>query len=285
MYGIEDEIERATAILIAAEPWSPQYDKTPKIHTKLIQSEARLERSLRGFFKNLSELAPKIIKKEEYKQQLNAATVDVIINDEVIEDSAGTFIKIAYEQVLISTALGAQSGEVLYAKALGLTSASATIQEIALNRVAQLVGKQVTFEGKIINNPNAEFSILETTRQDIRQSISTSIALGENVTESTERLKSVINNPKRAEMIARTETVNSFGAGLHEFGAQSGAVGKHWQDVNADDICAMNADMGPIPLEQRYASGDLHPAAHPNCRCAERLIYQNELDKNPDLFG
>lgn len=285
MLGIEDELENLSAVIFASERWADQYSKTPEVHAKLIKNQARYERKLRKYFKELSAKAFNLVNWGAYHVAINAYNVDVIVNDAPLEDAANTFINVSLENIAVATALGAQSGQDLYAINLGITSADSVIQDIALNHVAELVGKLVGKDDKIIDNPNPALSIIETTRQDIRSSIQTSIALGEDVSSATDRLSSIIDNPARAELIARTETVNSFGDGLLEFGNQSGAVGKEWQDNGAVDVCADNTDAGPIDISDQFPSGDDSPAAHPNCRCSMRLIYQNEVDNNPDLFG
>lgn len=283
MLGVEDEIERLDRIIIASENWSKLYSKTPDIHAKLIKAEAKLGRQIRAYFKDLSLKSSQMVNWSEYQKSIKAASVDIVVNN-VLDDSANEFIKLTFDVIAVATALGAQSGEELYNRALGLTSLDATIQSIALGHVAGLVGMKVNSDGSIVPNPKAELNILDTTRDDIRQSIATSIGLGEDIVEATDRLSNVIYNPDRAELIARTETVNSFGDGLLEFGNQTDAVGKEWQDVGATDECADNADQGPIPYDDQFQSGDDAPAAHPNCRCSMRLIYQNELDDNPNLF-
>ncbi len=283
--AVAHEFERTTSLILASENWSSTYGKTPEIQAKLIKTEARLQRKLMGFFKDMSKDAARMVNWHEYHRAIQAYNIDVIVNDDFLEEAAGIFIKVALTDVTLATALGAQSGQELYRRALGLTTSDSVIQDIALNHVAGLVGRIVNKDGQIVPNPKAELNILETTRQDIRSSISTSIALGEDIPSATDRLGSIINNPARAELIARTETVNSFGEGLKEFGKQSGAIGKEWDDNNATDECKDNSDQGVIEFGESFQSGDDAPAAHPNCRCNLRLVYQNELDDNPDLFN
>jgi hypothetical protein len=283
--AVAREFERTNSLILASEAWSKTYAKTPEIQAKLIKTESRLQRKLIGFFKDISKDASRMVNWHAYSQAINAYNIDVIVNDDFLDEAGSIFINVALADVALATSLGAQSGEQLYRRRLGLTPSSSEIQDIALNHVAELVGMKLGNDGKMIRNPKAEMNILETTRRDIRSSIATSIALGEDIQTATARLASHINNPDRAELIARTETVNSFGQGLKEFGTQSGAIGKEWDDTGANDECADNTAQGPIDIDENFSSGDDAPAAHPNCRCNMRLIYQNELDDNPDLFG
>ena len=74
----------------------------------------------------------------------------------------------------------------------------------------------------------------------------------------------------RAMRIARTESINAYGAGALEGYRQSGVVeGKYWMpDAEACPICVENADAGVIGLEEEFPSGDLAPAGHVNCECS-----------------
>lgn len=301
MLGVEDELEKLDQVLIASENWSQLYSKTPDIHAKVIKAEAKLLRQCRGFFNDIASKAASFIDKDEYEKALEiakaakkadrlavtAANVNVIITDDPLDDSAGAFINLTLKTVTVATALGAQSGQELYQKLQSMSTLDDAIKDVALNQVAGLVGMKVTDDG-IVPNPNAKYNILDTVRDDIRSSIQTSIDNGEDIASASDRLQDVISDPERSTLIAQTETVNSFGAGLDKYGEESDAVGHEWEDVGADDVCSDNTDLGPIPFDQNFedSNGDdiRGPTAHPRCRCNKRLIYQNELDANPDLF-
>jgi hypothetical protein len=251
---------------------------------KLIRAEARLESNIRGWLKELSQ-NKKLVNWDQYKAAVKAdVNVDVFIDDDELNDATRQFITVVLEQMTVATALGAASGDALYPYKLGLGTSDAAIQRAALDHSAQLVGKKVMPDGSIIDNVMAGLDISKQTRRDIQQSIHTSIALGENAKDAAARLQDVIDNPNRAGLISRTEVVNSFGEGLSIYGRESGAVGKEWQDTGADDICADNTAAGVIPFDADFPSGDTEPTAHPNCRCSMRLVYQNEVDDNPDLL-
>lgn len=281
---VTQEIEYHTAKILAAETWAKQYLKTPKLHTRLVRTEARLESQIRQWLHDLSN-NKKLINWDQYKAQVQADyTIDVLINDQELNDATRQFITVVLEQMTVATALGAQSGDLLYPYKLGLGTSDAAIQKAALDHSAELVGKKIMPDGSIVDNVMAGLDITKQTRRDIQQSIHTSITLGENAKDAAARLQSVIENPDRAALISRTEVVNSFGQGLSIYGRESGAVGKEWQDTGADDICADNTAAGPIPFDADFPSGDTEPTAHPNCRCSMRLVYQNEVDSSPGLL-
>lgn len=276
--AVEDEIERLDQTILAAENWSHLYSKTPDIHAKLIKADTRLERKLRKHFRTLASKAAHYVNWNAYQMTIQAYSIDVIVNTTELANDNGELVKIIFDDIAYIVSLGAQSGEELYNRVLGLSSSDAVIQKVAREEVAKLVGMRLDKNGTLIKNPNAEYNITETVRDDIRSSVQSSISLGEDIKSATKRLEDVISNPKRAETIARTETVNSFGQGLLEFGRQSEAVGKEWQDTGADDECADNTAEGIIDIDGSFGSGDDSPAAHPNCRCSMRLVYANELD-------
>jgi hypothetical protein len=270
--GVEDELERMDRVLIASENWSGLYSKDPKTHAALIKAEARMIRKLRAYYIDLGKHAGEIIKGGHYDVAVKAAVnVNVIINDGPVDQAKGKFIDIMFDEIVTATVTGAVAGQNIYKMPLGIQSSDSVILQIAKTQVAKLVTQTS-----------------DTVKQNIRDSISDRLAQGKDLADATDALQDVIANPDRAELIAQTETVNSYGAGLDEFGKQSGAVGHEWEDVGADDVCADNSDMGPIPFEDSFEAADgsecRGPTAHPRCRCNKRLIYQNELDDDPNLF-
>jgi hypothetical protein len=283
----EKQLERITALrILAAEDWAKIYSKDPENKAKLIRAEIKLRSALLRYFKDLSQRTHTFINWYAYTshlQNLKAAantddfTVDVIVN-QVLDNENSIIMQVIFEPLLAATALGAISGQSTYGIDLGLTDSSSLIQKAAKQRVADLVGMQLTQDGVIIKNPNAKYHISDKTREDIRHSISTSLSLGENQQQATERLQKTIKNPKRAATIARTEAINSYQKGLMSFGKESGAIGKEWQTVGAIDICAQYAALGIVDFGYKYDAGITEPAAHPNCRCGLRLVYPEEFE-------
>lgn len=283
---VEAEIERLDNVIRASEDWAKGYHKDPENLARLIRVETALEKALRRFYVELAEKAIYMVdwpKYGELVRQLQAAdnfTVDVVVN-EIVDNTDGLLIEILFEPITKATALGAQSGEVLYQLRLGLDTVSDPIQMAAKQQVAELVGKKVTKDGVIINNPKAKYRLSDQLRKEISQSINTSISLSETPEQAVSRLSTTIKNPKRAQKIAQTETVNAFQNGIHTFGSLSGAAGKEWQSVGAIDICAEFEKQGIVPILHEYLlpSGRQikGPTAHPYCRCNLRLVYSEEM--------
>lgn len=287
----EAEIERYDRILIAAEAWSKGYKKDRKTFKKAIKIEARLRREVRAVFREMASKVADYIDWSQYTQQqaqvtasaepLNAAIdVKVIVKDTFYNELDALFFSVTFETISTAIGIGAEAGENLYKIPLGIRSSDAAIQELTTDRLAWLIGKRVDKSGNVVDNPKAEYRISNKTREDISSNIKTGIALGEDRATMTRRLDKIVSNPGRAEQIAQTETINAYGQGILEFGRESGATGKEWEDVNATDVCAQNAAEGIIPLEANFMSGDSSPAAHTGCRCNLRIVYENEFPAN-----
>lgn len=136
-------------------------------------------------------------------------------------------------------------------------------------RAAELVGK--TYDGDLlIDNPNAEWSITESTRDMLRSTVTQAVQEG----WSSDRLAAAIEDgdafsADRAATIARTELAFANSRGAMEGYRASGVVEKKvWLlGEEACDECQGNADAGEIPLDDAFPSGDDAPPAHPRCVC------------------
>lgn len=274
---IENELERQDRVVIAAEDWSKQYNQDPTSHAKLIKGEAKLARLLRGYFRDLSKRAPNYVNWPNYSLVKADIKIDLILNDAAFDGESDILMQILHDPLLSTIAAGAMGGELIYNRPLGLSDTSASIQKLARDQVARLVGKRLDKNGHIVDNPNSSYSITDVTRDRIIESIKTSLGLGETVEDATSRIERLVNDPYRAGVIAATESVNGYQSGLAQMATQSGAVGKEWQDVGADDVCADNSAEGIIDINDSFGSGDSQPAAHPNCRCGLRYVYPEEL--------
>lgn len=280
MEQLEREYIRTSVMLSAGEDWAPIYKKDPKSHVRLMRLNAKWQLNLSKMFKQMANDAQVFINIGAYYSQIKADyNLEVIINDQAFDDADNTFLRVSLQTVTDMTATGAMSGQRIYGIPLGLSSTNARIQHLGFEQVAGLVGKRVKPDGSIIDNPNAAYNVTETMREDILQSIKSSLALGENVQDAITRMQKTIADPMRSERITRTESVNAYQGGLREFATESGAVGKEWQDSGAEDECADNTGAGPIGIDEDFPSGDSEPTAHPNCRCGIRYIYSQEWNE------
>lgn len=287
-FALDNELEVLDRVIKAAEDWSKEYAKDAATHDLLIKNEARLERILRKFFRDQAEKAYDFVDWAQYSAAIKAYEVNTIVQDQPLNDMDLAFITVAIDPIAEAAATGSQAAEAIYQLPSSLESTDAIIQNVARQQVAQLVGKTLKPDGQMVNNPKADYRISDKARNDIRESLHTSISMGENIDQAATRIGKVIANPKRAQMIARTETVNAYQNGLLESGRQSGAVGKEWQDLGAIDVCAQNTSLGPIDINKSFKNVSGYdiagPTAHPGCRCGMRLIYPIEADEKGYKF-
>lgn len=259
--AVEDELEQLSVVISAAEDWGKSYSKHPESHAKLIKLEAKIARLLRKHFKGLAnDRIWKYVNWTQYHTELiKAYDVNVIFDDDGFSDDEDqVLLQLMHDPLLDGMGTGIAAGQAIYNRDIGMSTAQASVMEAARKYSAGLVT-----------------NINQTTRDRIQQSISTSLSLSEDQTAAAARIANIINDPKRAEVIARTEAVNSYNKGLMSFAGESGASGKEWQDLGAEDECATNSGEGEIGIDDSFDSGDDAPPAHPNCRCGMQLIYPN----------
>lgn len=281
MQSVQERSDDLGVLILAAERWVDEYMKDPETHAKLLKLEVRIENTVNRYLAGYAQRVERYIDWFKYSvalRQVQAAepNIDVLIEPGEIDNEFQVFIEFVFGPINQGVSLGALASENISGRLLGLNETSEIIQRTAKELVADLVGKRVTKDGLIVDNPRAKFRITDTIRNDIREAVATSLQLGEDQQGLLRRLKKTIKNPKRAELIARTETVNAYQRGLLTAGIEGGAVGKEWETRGANDICVDNANEGPIPITQRFFSGHLTPTAHPNCRCGLIIIYPED---------
>jgi hypothetical protein len=277
-----NESVKLHAFIRASEPWSDQYKKDPKTYAKLLKKEGQWQFAIRKWLKAFGETARdtnNIINWYEYARQNADYQVDVVFVDDGIDYQKSEFVKVSLDVVTELVTVGAQAGELIYQRPLGITTTNAEMAKLGTDTVARLVGKKVMPGGLIVDNSRAHMDITETIRKDIAQSIKTSLNLGETTQEASARVNKVINNPSRASLIAQTESVNAYQGGLRSFAGQAQMVGKEWQSHGTGDICAVYSGQGPVPLDHSFDGHD-HPGAHPRCKCGMRYITLDEWVAN-----
>lgn len=287
---IETELEQLSILIKAGEAWAKTYSKDPETHAKLIKLGAKMERVMRDYLRGLKQRAVNYVNWQAYTQELltqasqkhsdiikAAAQVNVNVFDpNSLNPEDQIFSQAIHDPILAGIVIGAQAGQNIYQTDLGLGPSSQAILEAAQKRVAQLVGKKVLKDGTVVDNPNPDMSITDTTRNQIQQSIATSLSLGENSDAATARMQGIVGDYNRAQTIAATESVNAYSQGMLTFGKESGATQKEWYTAGAkDELCLGNESQGPIDINNSFDSGDDGPPAHPNCNCGMRLIHGN----------
>jgi hypothetical protein len=167
-------------------------------------------------------------------------------------------------------AISQQSGDDVL-RALGFESADdifATVAESTLNeaaaRAADLVGKRILSDGRIVDSPDPKFAITESTREMIYETLND--AFGSGLSAGAIR-DEIINSygfsAQRALNIARTERSFAQQRGGLRAALDSGVVkGKRCvlaSEHDADDICDEAEADGVIPVDEDFSPGGNPP--------------------------
>lgn len=260
-----------TAAIRASEEWHPSYRETPRAFKALVKAEAELQSQAGEYLYDLSLRAYKYVDWTEYARELakkpsvNAAAIhaDAVAtaSDAVWKGEAVDLSKYIIEAINIITAIGVDAAIERYGLPLYVDSIHDFVALAAEKHVAGLVS-----------------GVTETTRDKIRLSIKQSLSRGETTSQAIERLQSIINNPVRAEMIAQTESVNSWSMGQYNYAVETGAKKKIWESLAG----ACTKKCGPIDgqkrnLDETFTLADgtavMYPAGHTRCRCGSYYEY------------
>lgn len=155
--------------------------------------------------------------------------------------------------------------------AVSVDQVNAAAVVYARDRSAELVGMRVAADGTLVENPNAEWAITDSTRSMLNTDVVSAIEEG----WSTDELAGVLADSyafsdDRAETIARTEIATADVQGNLAIYEASGVVeGKEWllgSEHDDADECDEAAAMGVQPFDSDWGGiGD--PPAHPKCVC------------------
>lgn len=141
--------------------------------------------------------------------------------------------------------------------------------EYAQTRSAEMVGKK-WIDGELVDNPNAEWQIAESTREMLRADVAAAIEAGSSNADLANQIeRNYAFSDARSELIARTETAFADVAGNLKAYKLSGQVeSKRW--LTAPDCCELceALDGVVVALDDDFPNdGGDGPPLHPNCRC------------------
>ncbi len=149
--------------------------------------------------------------------------------------------------------------------------------QMAKDFSAQLVGKKWV-DGELVDNPNAYWRIDESTREMIRNDVSTALQEG----WTNERLAKELMDPDhaafssaRAQMVARTEMADvDIQANQAAWRLTDMVKEKIWL-LSSDpcELCEENAAVGQIGFDEDFPNGD--PPVHPNCSCDVAAVVED----------
>jgi hypothetical protein len=128
----------------------------------------------------------------------------------------------------------------------------------------------------------------DSTRDMLRTAIADGLAAGELREDIIDDImESDIFSEVRATLIADTEVAMANGqgalAGYKEAKAAGVKLKKVWicTDDPCDD-CQENEDIGPIPVDESFPSGDDAEVCHPFCRCHTESVVEDDDNEDDD---
>lgn len=164
------------------------------------------------------------------------------------------------------------------------TKVNDTAARWAKDRAAELVGKKWV-EGELVDNPNAEWAISDTTRDMLQRLVTNAFEQPEEERYGISTLADQIQesacfSPERAENVARTEVKNAVTQGNWSAWLDSGVVSQvgllNSDDANVCELCIDLAEGSPYTMAEAP-----HPVedTHPECNCslvASELVGEGE---------
>lgn len=240
----------------ASEDWHKAYRDHPATFKALLRLESQLYLAVADYLLELSERAPAYVDWSRYMTL--KADAGPVLNKGAGEWAAEELdlTRAVIDAITSLVAVGGQNAELVYGINIGITPLTDTIIEAARKQTATLVT-----------------GVTETTRNLIRQSVATSMQSGEDLDTAMRRLNMVLNNPKRAELIAQTESVTAYQRGQYVFATQTGAKKKTWESIaGACRICGP-MDGVTVDIDDLFPNGALLPPGHPRCRCTAYYTY------------
>jgi SPP1 gp7 family putative phage head morphogenesis protein len=141
----------------------------------------------------------------------------------------------------------------------------------AARQVLSADGRDVPLQ-RLLDDAGVTISSVASHRIDeIAAVLSEALERGSSVEETAHALRGVLDNATWAETVAWTEMNRATSAAtMAEYDAD-GITASEWMtafDQRVCKRCAANEDAGPVPLGERFPSGQRHPPGHPRCRCA-----------------
>ena len=256
-HALLDAKSELTQAIRASEEWTPSYKRHSETFIPLLRYEAELERQTAEYLAGLAERAPGYVDWALVPEpvRLQAASTPLANKtDEVWQGEVLDMTKAIIDAITMLTVTGAQYGVLEYGIAIEATPLTDWILIAAREHTAGLVS-----------------GVTDTNRKLIQEALKQGIARGEDRDAMVDRIRKVINNPVRAEMIAQTEAVNAYQSGLMNFGLETGAKTKTWEALaGACKVCAP-LDGETVAIAKVFSNGVDTPSAHPRCRCG--VIY------------
>lgn len=254
------ELSLKAAADLPGEPFEEGYKKNKDAFRMLMKCDSAVEKWFTQYFKDLSVKVGNKLNPLAYNMRVNQMRQASMLDDLVQVDwtKEGISIRVFLIEELV---VALRAGSISVGDIPGFPSGFEVTP-------AQAMKYLQSYSLDLVKGLNT------TTKSDINTALRTSISLGENHDQATERMRKVVDNPVRASMISHTETVRAFNEGRLMTGLQLGATQKEWVPTIA--ACEICAGIKPriVAIDAMFksdAGGEFANApAHPRCRC---LVY------------
>lgn len=123
----------------------------------------------------------------------------------------------------------------------------------------------------------AATSIDATSQQLIRDILARGVAQKDTAVQIARDIRAEFTDwsVARARMVSVTEIANAWESTAQDVMKSRGIQQRRWLTAGDDIVdgghpngpCQDNEDAGPVDMNDAFPSGDMHPPAHPSCRC------------------
>lgn len=269
---IQDDIIEAyiaDTIRRGAEDYAPLYRKFPKIFKQLVKSEIFTDKQMRKYFRELADRA--IAQLDWFNYEKRAATPGAEYKADILDYLVKAFWE--NETLVLKVYLTGALMDAIEAGGLY------TIEDLKID-VPWSRNEPPVID--FMNKYTLQLSkgLTKHTQDRIYSALKESISNGENRDGAVKRITQVIKDPKRATVIAQTESVRAFTSGRMRVGKEVGANRKKWRTAGATDYCLNFQDEGVVPWDHIYLTPRgakvVQAPAHPNCRCGMQIFMPDE---------
>lgn len=235
----------------------------------IVKARTKLTKLLTGAF---SAMASKVTKQLNSLIKMDESELNRILNQIDLDDYVELIGDI--DDILAAIAVSGVDAAIIQV-GLDMAVDFAQANELAIAwakyHAAEMVGKKWV-DGVLVDNPNAAWSIRESTRESLRGLIVQATADGYSNQRLAKEIKEAYAfSADRAMLIARTETASADVMGNVIAYRESGVVkGKQWITAHDEKVtpdCAANGAQGVIDFDKAFSSGAMFPPDHPRCRC------------------
>lgn len=261
LHDLENAIADVHSAHLCGEEYHPGYKKHPKIFNMLTRSDMATERGMRKYFKDQAKRSSKFIDWKYYKKRVKKVHQASLEDYFVVDWKKETLnMRILLTQTLVDAIVaGGMMTELDTKIDIGWGKGEPPAQEFLRKHSLKLAGQ-----------------ITDSTKKRILKSLELSIDLGEDRAGASGRIADILDDKRRAAVIAHTESVRAFSEGRLEVAKRVGADRKQWDaTIGACPIC-QDLDGQVVKREALFPGGFSAPPAHPNCRCLIKILMPGE---------